>query len=237
MVSQQQPVSEPKWVKESRFGKWFLSTEIWFRFVLTVAIAQLNSLLKDRRPVGGRILDAGCGQGQAFVLLEANYKPKLIVGVDIDSELIDVAARAAEQRGCSVNLAVETINQLPYGDGYFDTIFCHQLLHHVSNQTEVLHEFYRLLSPGGQLLICESCHSFIDTFLVQLFFKHPMQAQKTAEEYVELIRSVGFHLDNQDIKTSSPWWSQRDFGLMHKWGLKKSNSLVATEVVMVIRKC
>ena len=64
-------------------------------------------------------------------------------------------------------------------------IFCHQLFHHISNQARVLEEFFRILMPGGVILISESCRSFINSFPVRLLFRHPMHVQKTAAEYVE----------------------------------------------------
>jgi len=236
MFIKQQSISDPDWVKETRFGKWFLSTKVWFRYVLTEAFSDLDSLLKDKRPTAGRILDAGCGQGQAFSLLENFFEPDLIVGVDIDAELIDVAASAVNQNKCQVDVLVGSVCKLSYPDGYFNTIFAHQLLHHVPNQMEVLQELYRVLSPGGLLLSSESCREFINTFPVRLLFRHPMEAQKEAEQYIALVRSAGFQLHDSAIKTSSPWWSQRDLGLLQRLGWRNSTALIPTEVIMVAEK-
>ena len=230
-----QPYSKHEWVQETRFGKWFLSTDIWYKYVLTEAFDDLGTLLKERIP-SGKVLDAGCGQGQAFTLLEKYFNPSLIVGLDIDFELISRAQSEADKIQCPNELIVGTATQLPYPDNYFDTIFCHQLLHHVGNQMAVLKEFHRVLAPEGILLVCESCQSFIESYWVRWLFRHPMQAQKSAEEYIELVRSAGFEIGDQNINKTTPWWSLRDFGITQKLGIRNPESLVTTEVAMIADK-
>ena len=230
-----QPYSKHEWVQETRFGKWFLSTDIWYKYVLTEAFDDLGTLLKERIP-SGKVLDAGCGQGQAFTLLEKYFNPSLIVGLDIDSELISRAQSETDKIQCPNELIVGTATQLPYPDNYFDTIFCHQLLHHVGNQMAVLKEFHRVLAPEGILLVCESCRSFIESYWVRWLFRHPMQAQKSAEEYIELVRSAGFEIGDQNINKTTPWWSLRDFGITQKLGIRNPESLVTTEVAMIADK-
>lgn len=114
-------------------------------------------------------------------------------------------------------------------------IFSHQLLHHISDQTRALEEFYRILMPGGVILISESCRSFINSFPVRLLFRHPMHVQKTAEEYIELVQSIGIKIDDNDIKTSMPWWSRNDYGVTEKIGLSQKRQEV-TEILMIARK-
>lgn len=237
MPREQRPINDQQWVKESRFGKWFLSTDIWVRYVLSEAIQSMQNLLKNHSlPESPNVLDAGCGRGLAFGLLEEFLRPKLIVGIDIDKELINQARESAESCECVVELIHGSATSIEYPSEFFDIIFCHQLLHHVAEQERVLDEFHRLLAPGGLLLIGESCRAFIDTFPVRLLFRHPMEVQKSADEYVALVKSAGFQLQEQDTYKSCPWWSQRDFGLLKKMGLKKLRPHPDTEVIIVGRK-
>lgn len=223
-----------QWVRETLFGRWFLSTKTWFRFVLTESVQDFKYLLGDHVLGASRILDIGCGQGVSFPLLEQFFHPKMIIGVDIDSRLLTGAKSAANLCQCEIQLQHETVNKLSFADESFDMIFCHQLIHHVTNQTGALQELHRVLAADGVLLISESCRPFINSWLVRLLFRHPVKSQKTAEEYVELIRSIGFHIDNHHIKTSSPWWSRPDFGLLKIFGFSRKNSI--TGVLLVARK-
>ena len=227
--------SETDWVRESRFGRWFLSTNMWFQYVLSEAVFDLTQLLNNRIVDTHQILDAGCGQGLALGLLEQHFQPKTIIGVDIDAELIRLAPEAAKRCHCEVKFHRSSVCNLNISDNSIDLIFCHQLLHHLPDQTRALKELYRVLVPGGVVLIGESCRSFITSLVIRLLFRHPMHVQKTAEEYVELVKSIGFTIQDDDIKTSRPWWSRKDFGLTEKIGLPQQQHEV-TEIVMIARK-
>ena len=227
--------SEKDWVRESRFGRWFLTTNIWFRYVLTEAVLDFKRLLKDDISEPRQLLDAGCGRGVAFALLEQHFLPGEIIGVDIDKEQIRIASEAARRCKCKVKLEHSTVSNLNISDSSIDMVFCHQLIHHIPDQAKALEEFYRILVPGGVILISDSCRPFINSLLVRLFFQHPMNVQKTADEYVELVRSIGFKISERDIKASIPWWSRKDFGLAEKIGLKQPGKEV-TEILMIARK-
>ena len=233
-MNKEQLIQENQWVRETLFGRWFLSTKTWFRFVLTEAVKDFKYLLGDHVPRASRILDIGCGQGASFRLLEQYFQPKMIIGADIDHTLLNNAASTADLCQCDIQLQHETVNKLSFADESFDMVFCHQLIHHVSNQTTALQELYRVLAAGGVMLISESCRPFINSWLVRLLFRHPMKSQKTAEEYIELLRSIGFHIDAHHIKTSSPWWSHQDFGLLEKIGFSRQKTI--TEMLLVARK-
>lgn len=233
-ILKKQP-SNKDWVRESRFGRWFLSTNMWFQYVLSEAFFDLKQLLKHRLSGTHRILDAGCGQGLAFALLEQHFQPKTIIGVDIDKEEISLASEAAKHCTCEVKFENSTVCDLNIPDSSIDMIFCHQLIHHISDQSTALEEFYRILVPGGLILIGESCRSFINSFYVRLLFRHPLQVQKTADEYVELIKSIGFKINDNDIKTSRPWWSRKDFGLTEKIGLPQKQQ-EPTEILIIATK-
>ena len=228
-------VSEKDWVRESQFGRWFLTTNMWFRYVLSEAVLELTQLLQDRIANSPKILDAGCGQGTAFRLLEQHFQPKAIIGIDIDEEQIHLAPEAAKDCQCEVKLLRGSVCNLNLPDKSIDMIFSHQLLHHLSEQTKALKEFHRVLTPGGFLLIGESCRSFITSLYIRMLFRHPMHVQKTAEEYVALVKSIGFDIQDHDIKTSRPYWSCKDFGLSQRLGLSRKHQ-EPTEVFLIARK-
>ena len=160
------------WVRETKFGRWFLSSHTWYKYVLTEAVTDFYTLSNGRLPEKARFLDAGCGEGLGFGLLNNTYKPVSIIGVDVDREQIDKAQVRAEELTIPTQaLHGDISSQLPLGDGSIDVVFCHQLLHHTSLQKEVLAELYRLLVPGGYLLVGESCRSFIHSLPVRLLFR------------------------------------------------------------------
>ena len=219
VISNPNLIDTPDWVRETRFGKWFVSTDIWIQYVLEVAIKDFHELLGGRAPAQAVVLDAGCGIGLSFPLLAQWLQPRQLIGTDIDLPALKLAASQQSSLGCDLRLVHASAEHLPLPDHSVDLVYCHQLLHHVKAQNAVLQELKRVLRPGGVLLSAESCRSFINSFWVRLLFRHPDMVQKTAQEYVDLIRAAGFDLSDADLHKSVPWWSRVDFGLLQRWGI------------------
>jgi 2-polyprenyl-3-methyl-5-hydroxy-6-metoxy-1,4-benzoquinol methylase len=59
-----------RWVRDTRFGAWLITSDLWVHFVLRVALGQLILLLGRRRRRYETILDVGCGGGGALPLLD-----------------------------------------------------------------------------------------------------------------------------------------------------------------------
>lgn len=101
-------------------------------------------------------------------------------------------------------------------DDSVDLLFCHQTFHHLIEQEEAIQEFFRVLKPGGVLLFAESTKRYIHSWMIRLLFRHPMEVQKTAGEYLALVRSAGFQVAPQSISYPYLWWSREDLGLMER---------------------
>lgn len=212
------PSSPSGWVRESRFGRWFLGTDIWRKYVLAEAVETLARLVRGRVGIGGCVLDIGCGQGTAAPLLDVHFKPSRIIGLDIDAELIENGLELALGWDLSADLTLThgCATEIPFEDATVDMVFCHQLLHHMIAQRQALAEMHRVLRPGGLLLVAESCRIFIQSSLVRALFVHPEQTQHSANGYIDIVREAGFGLLDADIVTESPWWSLPDLGLRRR---------------------
>ena len=101
--------------------------------------------------VPGSILDAGCGPGHWARLLAS--ADRSVTGIDVTPEFI-AHARAASS---APNLSFEVMDMAhtPYADGSFAGILAWYSLIHTppAHLTSTLTEFYRLLIPGGSLLL------------------------------------------------------------------------------------
>jgi SAM-dependent methyltransferase len=227
-------IVDPVWVRETRFGRWFLGTKVWYRDVLSRAFADFSSLIEGRLPEDAAVLDAGCGEGLAFKLIEKHFKPRIIFGLEIDKEQISKAIRRAARVKTPTHVMQGDVSLASFKDNTFDIIFAHQILHHTADQEAMVKKFMGLLKPGGLLLSAESCRAFIESWPVKLLFRHPDMVQKSAQQYVQLIRDSGLIVDEDSYKTSRPWWSRRTFGLAQKIGIP--NNPEPTEILIVARK-
>jgi ubiquinone/menaquinone biosynthesis C-methylase UbiE len=95
-----------------------------------------------------RVLDAGCGAGN--LVFELVPHCGRVIGCDIHhARLLFGTARG------SGSYIQADLQQLPFADNTFDTIFCMEVLEHLDQRiiAHVLREFYRILGPQGQVLI------------------------------------------------------------------------------------
>jgi ubiquinone/menaquinone biosynthesis C-methylase UbiE len=209
---------EQAFVEETRFGTWFIGTELWRVHVLRRALDDLERLLRPRRDRYPAILDVGCGWGFALLELERRFGPGRIVGLDPDPHAVERAARAAAACAITPELLVRNAADTGLAEDSFDMVFCHQTFHHVVDQKSAMGEFFRVLRPGGVLLFAESTRRYIHSWLIRCLFRHPMDVQKTAGEYIALIRAAGFDVAAE--RTSFPylWWSRWDLGTLEWHG-------------------
>ncbi|HEV2676095.1 MAG TPA: methyltransferase domain-containing protein [Aliidongia sp.] len=204
------------YVPESRFGLWFLKSEIWVEHVLARAVADLDRLIPDRRPSYPVIVDVGCGWGRSFALLHDRFRPERMVGIDIDADLLEAAAAEASRCRLSVAFARTSSACLGLPDQSADMVFCHQTFHHLVDQEAALREFYRVLKPGGLLLFAESTRKYIHSWAIRLLFRHPMEVQRSAEEYIAMIAEAGFAVAPASISYPYLWWSRSDLGILER---------------------
>jgi ubiquinone/menaquinone biosynthesis C-methylase UbiE len=216
--------SHVPFVPETAFGIWFLRTRTWEHHVLRVAINDLKRLIDRPLPVAPVIVDVGCGQGISFRLLAEAFKPERIVGIDFHKPSLALAVHAGH--ACPPQTTIEVMHgdcaQLPLADASTDIVFCHQTFHHLVEQERALTEFRRVLKPGGVLLFAESTDAYIKSWVIRLLFRHPMQVQKSADGYLDMIRHAGFTFSAKNISLPYLWWSRaKDFGLFERLGLHR----------------
>lgn len=120
----------------------------------SLGTASLNSL-RDRHklafdwlPVGcERVLDGGCAFGYGTAPLAV--KAKVVCGCDPSPELI-----AQARKNCpGIQFEVCPLEKTPYANESFDAIILTDVLEHVADEQAALNEMFRVLKPGGRLII------------------------------------------------------------------------------------
>lgn len=211
------------YVEETGFGFWFLRSHVWEHHVLRVAIDDLQTLIDGPLPAAPVLLDAGCGQGKSFGLLQRAFAPTRIIGLDADPHSLDCSGAEAQRLGQDVQLLASDCAAIQLPDASVDMLFCHQTFHHLVEQQQALAEFWRVLKPGGLLLFAESTKYYIDTWVIRWLFRHPMEVQKSADEYLAMLRQQGFEFSAHNVSYPYLWWSRsQDFGLLERWGIRKA---------------
>jgi SAM-dependent methyltransferase len=205
-------------VPETTIGFWFLGTQTWTTHVLKVALDDLARLMPHRKPCYPTVLDAGCGQGNSFRLLIEQFSPQRVIGVDAEEKCLRRAQIKVLQETVPIELRHCDIAALDLGNASVDLVFCHQTFHHLNRQEQALTQMFRVLKPGGLLLFAESTRAYIESWIIRLFFRHPMEAQRSAEEYMAMIRDHGFAFGPKNVSLPYLWWSRPDLGAFEWFG-------------------
>jgi len=118
---------------------------------------QLLQDLKNALDIKGQesILDAGCGPGLLLerIIQDHQGTGTTVTGVDLSRVMLQHARRRCK-RFCNVRLvAADLNNKLDFPDGSFDKVICCHTLYALQSPPRTITEFYRLLKPGGILII------------------------------------------------------------------------------------
>jgi ubiquinone/menaquinone biosynthesis C-methylase UbiE len=127
--------------------------------------------------------------------------------------MLHLTAMEAGEIGSSVSLIQGTSSSFMLADQSVDILFCHQTFHHFVDHENAIREFHRILRPGGLLLFAESTKAYIHSLIIRLLFRHPMDVQKTAPEYISLIREAGFSISAESVSYPYLWWSRWDLAI------------------------
>ncbi|MBI4504452.1 MAG: methyltransferase domain-containing protein [Chloroflexi bacterium] len=100
-----------------------------------------------RAPGGGRVLDVGSGGGHLAAALERPGRP--VVAVDVSLTY----ARAARRRYDRLRVVVGDALALPFPDATFAAVCSHEHVEHLADPRGGLAEEWRVLAPGGRLLL------------------------------------------------------------------------------------
>jgi SAM-dependent methyltransferase len=96
-------------------------------------------------------LDFGCGNGKLSFRLKEQGAAK-VYGVDVNADAL-ARARNANVHGPSVEFLLGSISSIPLASDSVDLIFCISVLEHVMDVDSIVREWYRILRPGGKVLI------------------------------------------------------------------------------------
>ncbi len=103
-------------------------------------------------PRGQRILEVGCGRGNAFPSLHRLCAPAYLAGLDVDETLLADAAEAIANRDLPVDLVHGDVRRIPFVDGCFDVVLDFGTCYHVADRAPALAEIARVLRRGGTFL-------------------------------------------------------------------------------------
>lgn len=145
----------------------------------------------------GHTLEIAIGTG----LNLAFYPPGVrLTGIDLSPAMLAIAARRGRELGREVELRLGDAHALDFPDDRFDTVVATLFLSSVPDERRAAVEVWRVLAPGGRLLLLDHVRSpiapvrwterLLDPFLVGFARNHLLR------DPLDYIGSVGFTIEH-----------------------------------------
>lgn len=109
------------------------------------------------RPINPKqLLDVATGTGD-FAIAALTLEPNKITGVDISAGMLEVGRKKIADRNLNdrIELLIGDSENLPFADSAFDAVTVAFGVRNFENLEKGLQEIYRVLRPGGMLVVLE----------------------------------------------------------------------------------
>ncbi len=177
----------------------------------TLALLKKTLSKKTNFTKDTQILDAGCGIGGSSRLLAKTFQCR-VTGIDLAQTFIETArdlTRWCELDHC-IHFEQGSVLDMPFKPDTFDAILCQHILMNIQDKKTVLEEFYRVLKPGGSLIL----HEIFQGENREIALPVPWACDPSIsfllpwEKFNSLIVPTGFSLDHfsNETQTALAWW-------------------------------
>lgn len=173
---------------------------LWKRY--TLSEAGLRS--------GNAVLDVASGTGDlAKGFANIVGKTGKVIMSDINEDMLQIGRDRLVDQGIISNIhcVQADAEQLPFIDNYFDCVSIAFGLRNVTRKLTALKSMYRVLKPGGKLLILEFSHTKIpllkklyDAYSFNIIPKLGEWVTNDRDSYQYLIESIRMHPDQAHLK-------------------------------------
>ncbi len=169
--------------RESRYGK----TDRWMREEIDFAPGK-----------GKKVLEIGHGMGSDLLTFRENGAE--VYGIDITPEHHRLAKLNFKLHRQKAVLKLTDAANIPFPSNYFDIVYSNGVLHHTPDTVRCLTEAYRVLKPGGRLILT-LYYTYSAFHLFSKFFVDGLLKGKLGKlGYAGLMSTVEYGADGIKVK-------------------------------------
>lgn len=145
----------------------------------------------------GTILDVGCGGGRTVSKLAAIATQGKVYGIDYSEESVAATKRTNAQWIDAGRVEVQhgSVSQLPFPDSAFDLVTAVETHFWWPNLSGDMREVFRVLKPGGALILIAEVYKGANTTVARLAEKYAPRTGMTllsVDEHRELFTNAGY---------------------------------------------
>lgn len=163
-------------------------------------IEKLNLRVTDE------LLDLGCGTGVLLQELSKTHSAEQLFGLDPVAAMLDIAKGKLSS---SIQLQEGWASHIPFKEDKFDLVVSSSMFHYIRDPQTALNEIYRVLRPGGCLIITAWCNDFFTMRIADFFLRNFNKAHfksYRSKNIKELLQKNKFTVLNIDRYKINCWW-------------------------------
>ncbi|MFY0568055.1 SAM-dependent methyltransferase [Archangium lansingense] len=166
----------------------------------TEAQERLTDMMIQRSRIGAgqRLLDIGCGTGRPAVRL-AQATGCSVTGISVSAMQVEQANARAQKEGLSdqVRFQVADAMELPFPEASFDAVWAFESLLHMPDRAHVLRNAFRVLRPGGILVLTDVTeqHVLTDEERTLVYSGLMLTSLLRFQEYSLVVEAAGFSVE------------------------------------------
>ena len=135
---------------------------------------------------GEHILEVGVGTGKNFSFYPEHVR---MTAIDFSPKMLEQAKQKKERKQLDVHLDLMDVERLYFADNSFDTVVASFVFCSVPHPRKGLKELYRVLKPGGQLILLEHVLSSNKVMATMMNWLNPL-----------VVRLFGANINRQTVK-------------------------------------
>ena len=178
-----------------------------------------------------RILDIAAGTADISIEFLKKNKDFEIFHTDVNLTMLKEGKKKLINQGRIISSVLCDAEALPFPNNYFDCVTIGFGLRNVTNKEEALKEIYRVLSPGGKIVILEFSKiwqpltKIYDKFSFKIVPKLGKFFAKDEKSYKYLVESIRMHPDQNKL-----------LELLEKQGFEKTSFMNLSAGIVAIHK-